>query len=137
MTSGLSLAELSAQKSFTLCCRSFFPTVLTNVTFLQKDSFLTILSKCNFSAKTDGPLLTLEHTGVALAAAACLPEGSRGTYVSVPVLLLGSLTKCLYWGNFSRATFYQPIGPSSWFFNKSLNQRLYKLTGLAAKDLIG
>ena len=42
-----------------------------------------------------GPLLTLEHTGVALAAAACLPEGSCGTYAAVPVLLPGSLTKCL------------------------------------------
>ena len=46
-----------------------------------------------------GPLLTLEHTGVALASAACLREGSCGTYAVVPVLMPGSLTKCLNWGN--------------------------------------
>ena len=46
--------------------------------------------------KTDGPLLTLEHTGVALAAAACLPEG--------PVVPMNGA---------GFTVFYQPVGPSS------------------------
>ena len=56
---------------------------------------------------------------MALAAAACLPEG--------PVVPMSGA---------GFTVFYQPVGPSSWFFNKSLNQRLYKLTRLAVKDLI-
>ena len=147
---------------------------------------------------SDGPLLTLEHTGVVLASAVCLREGSCGTYAAVPVLLPGSLTKCLNWGNLfhdscqvnllnwwapsdsrthlcgSSICCVSPWGLTMvpmlrcrfclvawlnacwgnffhvscqvnllsiyWSFflvsNKSLNQRLYKLTWLAVKDLI-
>ena len=69
-------------------CSDSFSSLITRNLLMNRFVFL-------IRSFSDGPFLTLEHTGVALASAACLREGSCGSYAVVPVLMLGSLTKCL------------------------------------------
>ena len=70
-----------------LCSDSFSSLITGNLLMNRFVFFYQIFA--------DGPFLTLEHTDVALVSAACLREGSCGTYAVVPVLMPGSLTKCL------------------------------------------